>query len=285
MAADFPKLDPDSEAPAVLGKADALIAKHRGQGTEANVPVLTDLVAVPAQGAIPVLTDIAPIVGEELMFTPEEIRAEAPPPKAAELPPAAPSVFAPSRPAPAPVEDSSIDLLELPPPEPSKPAPPSAPPPAFDFPELTLPDLHAAPPARTPPPPPAVSGPLMPELALNFDFAPPPDETVKPSAPAPVAAPVPPPTAAPAPAALDELSIELPDEAFPVAMSAIDPAALASELLASLKPEVEKLLRAEMARQIAGLHVEALKRTLGALQPQLDKLVRTRIDEALKLHK
>ncbi|WP_139256073.1 hypothetical protein [Chitinimonas taiwanensis] len=295
-------LDPDTETPAVLGKTDALIAKHRGQGADPHVPVLTDLAADSALGDIPVLTDIEPIIGDELMFTPEEIRAEHRPAKPAEAPIAAAPIASPPTPTAkpaAPAEPSSIELLDLTPVAPSKPtAPAAAALPEFDFPELTLPTLKpAASPRPSPAPvtPPLPSGPLMPELALNFDFSPPPED--KPSAapsPIPAAPPAPvPPSPAPqlAPASpvasladdmLNELSIELPDEAFPVAMPSIDPAQLAQEVLASLRPEVEKLLRAEMARQVAGLHAEALKRTLGALQPQLDKLVRTRIDEALK---
>lgn len=304
MADDFPMLDPDTETPAVLGKTDALIAKHRGQGADPHVPVLTDLAADSALGDIPVLTDIEPIIGDELMFTPEEIRAEHRPAKPVEVPATAAPIASPptatAKPAAA-VEPSSIELLDLTPVAPSKPAAPAptaAALPEFDFPELTLPTLKPAAsprPSPAPAPPPLPSGPLMPELALNFDFSPPPED--KPSAapsPIPAAPPAPvPPSPAPqlAPASpvasladdmLNELSIELPDEAFPVAMPSIDPARLAQEVLASLRPEVEKLLRAEMARQVAGLHAEALKRTLGALQPQLDKLVRTRIDEALK---
>lgn len=302
MADDFPMLDPDTETPAVLGKTDALIAKHRGQGADPQVPVLTDLAADSALGDIPVLTDIEPIIGDELMFTPEEIRAEHRPTKPAEGPPAA-AAPSPSPPTPmskpaAPAEPDSIELLDLTPVAPSKPtAPAAAALPEFDFPELTLPTLKPAAsprPSPAPAPPPLPSGPLMPELALNFDFSPPPEDkpSAAPSPTPPAAAPVPPspapqlkpasPVASLAEDMLNELSIELPDEAFPVAMPSIDPAQLAQDVLASLRPEVEKLLRAEMARQVAGLHAEALKRALGALQPQLDKLVRTRIDEALK---
>ncbi|PHV13501.1 hypothetical protein [Chitinimonas sp. BJB300] len=333
---DFSLPDSDDDAPNVVGKTDALIARHRGQGHDANVPILTDLAADSTPGGIPILTNVAPMVGDELMFSPEEIRADA---RLSGTP--APASAAPAKPvAPTPAA--------APAPKPQEPARTAAAPAKaeFDFPELSLPSF--TPPARPPSPPPAVAapsplsdGPLMPELALDFDFTPPPDESSHPAparppaaapvavpipipapvpiaapvpapvaapvaapavvrvaapAPTPVAAPVPPPAvvASPPPApqpqqfyAADEmvgLSIELTDDAFPVARPPIDPAAIAAEVLAGLRPEVEKLLRTEMARQVAVLHAEALKRTMGALQPQLDKLVRTRIEEALKQH-
>ena len=64
--------------------------------------------------------------------------------------------------------------------------------------------------------------------------------------------------------------------------SAIDPDALARELLATLQPAMEKLVRAELARQSAALHVEVLKRTLGAIQPQLHALIAAEVEAALK---
>ncbi|WP_374357111.1 hypothetical protein, partial [Chitinimonas sp.] len=85
----------DTKPPALLGKMDALIARHRGSGPDLSVPVLTDLAPAAGAGAIPVLTEVDPIIGDELMFTPEEIRPDdfAPPPEPrppAPVPPAPP---------------------------------------------------------------------------------------------------------------------------------------------------------------------------------------------------
>ncbi|GAB3243032.1 hypothetical protein [Chitinimonas naiadis] len=352
MAESYPAPDPDTEPPAVLGKMDALIARHRGSGIDPNVPVLTDLDPAEAFGEIPVLTNVEPMVGDDLMFTPEEIRAEAPPivlaPPAPVWKPtssaAAEAAGLPAAAAPA----EPPELLDLAP-EPVAPPPPkpaatlNPPPPVLDFPELLLPSSKppVAKPAPISAPSPLAGGPLMPDLALNFDFALPDEPAAVAPKPAPVApvvvAPVPAPvrapvapvapapampstpvaraasaapqplvpsvaaakTAAAPPVAAAPASQVLVSEDFPelsieigpvdaeqtlAAGPAIDPAALTAELMVSLRPEIEKLVRSELARQIAVLHVESLKRTLGALQPQLDKLISGKIEEVLKRH-
>ena len=84
---------------------------------------------------------------------------------------------------------------------------------------------------------------------------------------------------------LPELSLEL-DEAHaepaPAPAPVLDVAALAQELVAGLKPELERMVRIELGKQLAVVHTESLKRTLSALQPQLDKLIRSRLEDALK---
>lgn len=348
MAESYPAPDPDTEPPAVLGKMDALIARHRGSGIDPNVPVLTDLDPADAFGEIPVLTNVAPMVGDDLMFTPDEIRAEFPQELPTNAGPAPVWRHSPDGPptevTDLPVVGDAPMLPESPPivpaPRPAAAARPAASlnpaPPVLDFPELVLPGSKPAVAKLAPAPaPPPVSGPLMPELALNFDFSLPdePAATALPaSPPAAVPAPMPPirpaavapattpqalapavsaapavppkPVAAPpatvVPAGLvippastsrlvsdevPELSIELdaasealhPSNALP----APDPAELTAAILTSLKPEIEKLVRGELAKQIASLHVEVLKRTMGALQPQLDKLVSGKIEEVL----
>ncbi|HEY9100824.1 hypothetical protein [Chitinimonas sp.] len=347
MAESYPPPDPDTEPPAVLGKMDALIARHRGSGVDPNVPVLTDLDPADAFGEIPVLTQVASVVGDDLMFTPDEIRAEYP----ADTP-AAPAPQWRHSPDGPPTEVTSLPVVDeapvLPDSRPIVPPPAATPrpaatlnpaPPVLDFPELVIPaDKPAiAKPAPAPAPSP-VSGPLMPELALNFDFSLPDEPATAPAkaaptsaappsiAPASVVRPVAPPPQALAPAIsatpqanpaplvataaapavpaapfkplapaapvaklvseeVPELSIEL-DAADEIhaadALPAPDPAELTAAILTSLKPEIEKLVRGELAKQIASLHVEVLKRTLGALQPQLDKLVSGKIEEVLK---
>ncbi|GLR15216.1 hypothetical protein GCM10007907_40060 [Chitinimonas prasina] len=381
--ADFPSLGPDTEPPAVVGKMDALIARHRGSGLNPNVPVLTDLDAGDLSDAIPVLTQVEPVVGDELMFTPEEIRGElpssldslgAPPTRAAApAPVAAPVAADPVAPSPRPAPAAPQVAAPVAPP-PTAPAPPveaarpASPAPSFEFPELTIPSLDA-PPAKelakpavpqSQPHSPLADGPLMPELSLNFDFSPPPEEpraapapapapavvpaaplVAAPVAPAPVVAATPQPVPAPAPAPapvtpavpatkpaavpvapvapptapavapaapvatasppamspaspsprsgvtvlvsdeLPELSLEL-DEDHAEPAPVLDVAALAQELVAGLKPELERMVRIELGKQLAIVHTESLKRTLGALQPQLDKLIRSRIEDALK---
>ncbi|WP_269532752.1 hypothetical protein [Chitinimonas sp. BJYL2] len=335
----------DSEEPAVLGKMDALIARHRGTGLDPNVPVLTDLApATPSQGGIPVLTSVESVFGDDLMFTPDEIRAipanppaaNAPAP-AASAPPVAPAASvkpatatpaSPPRPAvPAMPDMIAVPDLNAKP----KPAVVTAPPaPMFDFPELKLPESKPAAAKPATPIGPAAPAPgdlLMPELSLNFDFPSPDEPKTAAAKPVPAPAPVPPPPAAsptlapsiapapvaapavapraapvtaaamPAPAsavpvtapaatrltsdAFPELSLELHES--PDAQDAVpDVAAMAGSVVDSLRPELERMVRAELTKQLAVLHAEAVKRTLGALQPQLDKLVTSRIDDALK---
>jgi len=305
----------DEEPPAVLGKTDALIARHRGNGPDPSVPVLTDLASTAPAGEIPVLTHVEPIIGEELMFTPEEIRPEdfappAPPPlqHAVTAPSIAPPPTARPQTPPAPTED----LIAVPPLKPARepiaapvpaPAAPAAtrhaPPAEFDFPDLTLPTARPAAskpaPAPVAPPPSVPAGQLMPELSLNFDFALPADEPPQVATPAqPV--PMPPPVAAPPTAVLAPVpatarpapvpSLSFPDEA-PIEISLddeepVDAEALATELMAKLQPAMEKLVRTELARQSAAINVEVLKRTLGAIQPQLHKLIAAEVEAALK---
>ncbi|QDQ26200.1 hypothetical protein FNU76_07420 [Chitinimonas arctica] len=358
MAEPFFSLDPDNEPPALLGKMDALIARHRGSGLDPNVPVLTDLDAHGAVGDIPVLTHIAG-GDDDLMFTPEEIRND---------PPSALESLAPARTPPlgAPARQAAVSVPPPPVPAPAMVAPPVPAKPvepkpgvvsSLDFPELSIPTLKPAEvkPVAINPPSPLSDGPLMPELSLNFDFAPPPeDKSLAPGSAAmvPVAAPVPVPAPAPAmapvpapiaaapvtPAApvspplndqmallaaamaappipravveaereamarpstlvlvsdeFPDLSIELDDalalaqaEAAAVAAvqaAPIDPAVIVAELMGNLRPDIEKLVNAELKRQVTTLYVEALKRTLGSLQPQLDKLITAKVEEALK---
>ena len=304
----------DDEPPAVLGKMYALIARHRGNGPDPSVPVLTDLAATSAPGEIPVLTHVEPVLGDDLMFTPEEIRPDdfappAPPPAAA--PARQQALAAPTPASTAPVIEDLIAVPPLASPRPvTAPAPavapvappvtaraaPPAPPTDFDFPDLVIPTAKpaAAKPAPAAPTAPVPAGPLMPELSLNFDFPPPAEEKPK-AAPvpapsptvmaAPIAAPVRAPSPPPERAFPVEESIEISlddDEDGEAESEVIDPDALAKALLATLQPAMEKLVRSELARQSAALHVEVLKRTLGAIQPQLHALIAAEVEAALK---
>jgi hypothetical protein len=125
-------------------------------------------------------------------------------------------------------------------------------------------------------------GQLMPELSLNFNFTEPADapEPAAPSAPVEISA------AAPASAAIaeladeDDLGLELSIEA--PAPDHIDIQTMIEEVSSSLYGPMEKLVRAELARQLAGMHVEALKRTIAALQPQLQQMVANEVEAAVK---
>lgn len=57
--------------------------------------------------------------------------------------------------------------------------------------------------------------------------------------------------------------------------------ALANELMAALKPEIEKMVRAEMSKQIALLHSAAIKNVLVSLQPKIGPLVAEAVRQVL----
>jgi hypothetical protein len=107
-------------------------------------------------------------------------------------------------------------------------------------------------------------------------------------APAPVAVPapaVPPVVVAPAPApvvAPDMMfgDVELTIDAPP--FDAVDAAAIADAVHEALRPEFEKLVRAELAKQLAPLHAEALRRTMGVLLPQFEKMITAHVDAEIK---
>lgn len=325
MAEPLFSLDMDTEPSPVLGKADALIARHRGTGVDPNVPVLTDLDPAETAGGIPVLTQVASVLDDELMFTPDEIRAEPPSalddmvevakPAVAPKPaiPAASPVYAAAAPSVAPVIAPTAvpDMIEIPISKPTPKAPVASPSPDFDFPDLAIPVSPKAGIKTAPPLSPAhvVSNtPMMPDLALNFDFAVPGEEPVAaaPISPAPVVvkpAPVvlsqpepvspltptmPPVTSTATSAtrlvsdAFPDLSIELDAALAEAETPQIDVAALAETLIATLRPEIEALVKQELKCQVTAFYAESVKRTLGTLQPQLDKLIHSHIEEAIK---
>jgi hypothetical protein len=318
--AELPPLDMDSEPSPMLGKMDALIARHRGSGPDPSVPVLTDLASAAAPGNIPVLTEVAPVIGDDLMFTPEEIRADdsalAPPPARPSAPQPAPAPLA-AQPAAAPAQAAQAsarpaipspsqrptgtpvveDLIAVPPLAGARRDPATAPaqpaaaksaqtaptaPSGFEFPDLPIPSAVPKPkPAMTSAALPAMpGGQLMPELSLNFNFTEPAD-TPEPTAPAPVAA-----AATPATTAIAELA-DGDDHGLDLSIEApapdhIDIQTMIEEVSGSLYGPMEKLVRAELARQLAGMHVEALKRTIAALQPQLQQMVANEVEAAVK---
>ncbi|MBL8508514.1 MAG: hypothetical protein JNM11_08590, partial [Chitinimonas sp.] len=205
----------------------------------------------------------------------------------------------------------SLNFEFAPPPEEPRAAPVAAPLPTV-APAAPLVVAPVAPPAPAPvvaatpqpvpaPAPAPAPAPVTPAVAATKPVpAPVPVAPVVPS-PAPVVAPAAPVATAPAPAIspaspsprsgvtvlvsdeLPELSLELDeDHAEPAPAPVLDVAALAQELVAGLKPELERMVRIELGKQLAIVHTESLKRTLGALQPHLDKLIRSRIEDALK---
>jgi hypothetical protein len=386
--ADEPKpldaADLDAALPPLIDKMDALIARHRGLGVNPQIPTLTEIAPQTEHGDIPVLTDVAPTLGDELMFTFEEIR-EAPPVRPAAAPKAVPAAAGPAAPPdrPASGETKSLYAVRV-----AAVSPETPPAPIDDLPPLDFDFIRPAPTAAkapTPiaahpptPPMPATEPPLppletqapellMPELTFDFELpsiepaAPVPPPVVEPEPPAlhvereatvaievPAAAPLtalplsveeaPLPAAQPeamvatlaieaTPQAGDELVFLPPSEdeidarvaaaetkraalallriqpppAVPATPAAtitledapltvapaepapppIDAAAVAAQLLAVLKPEVERMLKVELARQVAALHGEAVQRAFAALHPQLETLIVEQVKRAL----
>ncbi|MFC4161137.1 hypothetical protein [Chitinimonas lacunae] len=192
--ADQPKpLDPadlDSGLPPLLGKMDALIARHRGSGPNQTIPTLTEIAPITRTGDIPILTDVAPTHGDDLMFTPEEIR-----------PDSFDSTPTPPAPAPAPAATGSAQPAQAPAPRPS-PAPTTLA--DFDLPtfEFAVPPPPAPPPQLNEPVLDNLSNLSMPELMFDFEAEPVEEAPPVPApqaAPAPRVAPAPIPQAAPAP--------------------------------------------------------------------------------------
>lgn len=385
--ADEPKpldaADLDAALPPLIDKMDALIARHRGLGVNPQIPTLTEIAPQTEHGDIPVLTDVAPTLGDELMFTFEEIREA--PVRPAAAPKAVPAAAGPAAPPdrPASGETKSLYAVRV-----AAVSPETPPAPIDDLPPLDFDFIRPAPTAAkapTPiaahpptPPMPATEPPLppletqapellMPELTFDFELpsiepaAPVPPPVVEPEPPAlhvereatvaievPAAAPLtalplsveeaPLPAAQPeamvatlaieaTPQAGDELVFLPPSEdeidarvaaaetkraalallriqpppAVPATPAAtitledapltvapaepapppIDAAAVAAQLLAVLKPEVERMLKVELARQVAALHGEAVQRAFAALHPQLETLIVEQVKRAL----
>jgi len=88
------------------------------------------------------------------------------------------------------------------------------------------------------------------------------------------------PTSEPQAVVEDEAGLELSLDA--PAPDHIDIQTMIEEVAGSLYGPMEKLVRAELARQLAGMHVEALKRTIAALQPQLRQMITDAVEEAVK---
>jgi hypothetical protein len=73
-----------------------------------------------------------------------------------------------------------------------------------------------------------------------------------------------------------ELSLDAPP------LDEFDAAVVADEVRALLRPEFEKLVRNELAKQLAPLHAEALRRTMGVLLPQFEKMITAHVDAEIK---
>lgn len=208
--ADHRKPAGPDDTPAIFDQMDALMARHRGSGPDQSIPVLREIAVPPGQrnargapDAIPVLTEVESMIGDDFMFTPEEIHppeqepAYEPPPvsRAPEAPAPirqTPTLVAvPKPPVVMPADQAPIPMMDAPllPDAPRRAAPPvqSAPPPpsagsGFDFPLLDLDEPEtkapaAAPPrpvaiVPTPPPRPPVAAPAAAPAAQDEQFMP-----------------------------------------------------------------------------------------------------------------
>lgn len=198
--ADHRKPAGTDDTPAIFDQMDALMARHRGSGPDQSIPVLREIAVPPGQrntrggsDAIPVLTEVESMIGDDFMFSPEEIHPPEhepvyePPPAASRAHEASPARSV------APVEPEHIPMLDAPllPEAPRRAAPVAPPPPApepapapkassfdtgFDFPLLELDEPAAKPvaPVRQAPPPAPVQQAAAPRPTVVAPVPPPP---------------------------------------------------------------------------------------------------------------